>query len=159
MDASLPSDILLQLCVRMDEDALRVVSRSALWRQVREIVSTQYFWYLRVQYEFDSALTNREGDWKDVYYGIDSYLGFREPVTRAIENNESELLIRVLLQLGYFPTVTTLKLAVEKGRDDYVRALLSDPRTVVPPAAELIPLVPTYYTTTPPTLEALLRDK
>ena len=73
-------DVLLQVCVRMDEASLKLVSGTALWLDIKPIVSSSYFWYLRTQYELDVELTNRPGDWKDIYYKLGHYLGVMQPV-------------------------------------------------------------------------------
>lgn len=152
-------DVLLQVCVRMDEATLKLVSQTALWHDVKPIVSSSYYWYLRTQHEFDIELTNRQADWKDIYYKVGSYWAAMQPVLAAINNLESEMVVSVLLELGYNPNSgPTVQRAIHKNNYGGLRALLADERTVLPPASELLKWI-SQYSSSLNISELLLNDE
>lgn len=150
-------DTLLVMCARMDVEALKLLSRTPIWNDVRLIVSTPYFWYLRLQYKLDVTLTNTPGDWKTVYYTLDNYVGHPRPVAEAIRNKESALLVQVLLELGYRPSPLAVALAVKKGNIGALRVLLADERTTLP--NHPLHNVYVFGTNVSEIIEALLSDK
>ena len=152
-------DFLLQVCVRADNNTLRILSQTPLWTQVREVVQTQYFWYLRTQHLVGQELIQRlDRDWKQAYYSLASV--FKSNLSRinyrAIKN---DLVIEVLLELDYDLSVNNhyvLRQAISRGYIDTVRLLLRTQNLSSELMDELLELAVKYGI--PRVVELLLLD-
>lgn len=118
----------LLICVKLDDTELEKLSRTRIWLIIRTFVGLQRFWQLRTVHLLSRELVSRVvgGCWRQAYHLI------RESIEQGLFSRirhcvDSELAIRVLLEVGTNPNLSSnlsIIRAARDGRTEVMRLLL-----------------------------------
>ena len=97
---NLNRDILEIILVRCDVETIRSISKTTLWNDVRDIMNTSHFWFLRTQQLVSVELDHSDTDsWKNTFYILTRALKNDDPF--PIIDTSSPTALKIVFQIGY----------------------------------------------------------